>query len=490
MSLFEYLEAPPSRDLLKKALRKLAEQKEVYLTGGALRDILSGRKVKDLDLLVLGLSAEVVARELSRELSWTLVPLHEAFGVFRVACGSFAIDVSGLRPGAASLEEDLRLRDFTLNALAVSLREVLEKPPAAWSLIDPCGGFSDLSQGLIRAISEDNLREDPLRILRAYRFQAQGYGTIEGLTRKIIWKVVEELKARELLGVAPERVQSELFLILASERAGEVIVLMEDDGVLPVIFPELEEGRGIPQPDFHHLDVLGHGLETLRKLEEILNSPERYFRERGPFEGVKDSQEIRVALKLAGLFHDAGKARTFSPAGERADRITFYEHEKVGAEMFAAWAERLRWKRALIKKVQNLIRHHMRPFFLLEVWLEGRLTARAKRRLIRDCPDYPELFLLALADCLAARGPASDETHSKKLVELFWEIHQFAQEVVSKVARERLITGHDLIEIFGLKPGPIFREILAAVEEAQVEGRIRTREEALAWLKEYLKPRA
>ncbi|MBX6421992.1 CCA tRNA nucleotidyltransferase [Thermosulfurimonas sp. F29] len=469
---------------IRDFLQELAGRGEVYVTGGAVRDILRGERVGDLDLTVVDLSPLEVAEEAARRLSWALVPLHEDFGVFRVAHGGFSLDISGLRPGAVDIEEDLRLRDFTFNALAVPLPEALEKTPSEWPLLDPCLGLRDLKSGLIRAISRRNLVDDPLRILRAYRFYALGFGEIEEETRR--WLSAER---ERLLGVARERIAHELMLILKSKRAGETFSLMAEDEVFFVIFPELAEARGVPQPAFHHLDVLGHSLEALRRAEEVLEAPEKFFGTGEPFREVLKDPERVVAVKLAALFHDAGKARTFAPPGKRSDRITFYEHEKVGAEMFEAWATRLRWKRSLAKKVQTLIRHHMRPFFLLELYLEGRLTVRARRRLIRDCPDYPLLFLLALADALAARGPASEKDTPDKLVELFEDLHRFAREIVSRVERERLVTGHDLIEIFGLKPGPVFREILSALEEARMEGRVKDRAGALAWIREYLKGR-
>ncbi|QJA05441.1 CCA tRNA nucleotidyltransferase [Thermosulfurimonas marina] len=462
---------------VEKVLAEMARREEIYLTGGAVRDILLRRPVKDLDLTVLSSPPEALGQELARALSWALVPLHEELGVFRVTRGGYTLDLSGLRPGARSLEEDLRRRDFTVNALAVPLREALKSPPESWPLLDPCGGLADLRAGRLRTPARENLLEDPLRILRAYRFFAQGYGEIESETRKWLSEVAPKLSE-----VAAERVSAELLLILETPQAAETLRLMEADRVFAVLFPELEEGRGIPQPDYHHLDVLGHSLETLGELEKILESP--VLPE--PIKEALSEEGVLPAVKLAALFHDAGKSRTFAPAGVRAPRITFYEHERASAEMFQTWAERLRLPRNLVKRTLRLIRHHMRPFFLLELAEKDRLTPRAKRRLIRDVPDYPLLFLLALADALSARGPASEPDTAERLAALLEDLRRFEEEVLAPAERERLLTGHDLIAL-GLKPGPFFREILEAVEEARVEGRVRDREEALAFVQEYVR---
>jgi len=471
--LLSYLALKESLAEIQNFLQELARRGEVYVTGGAVRDILRGERVGDLDLTVVDLSPREVAEEAARRLSWALVPLHEEFGVFRVARGSFSLDISGLRPGAMNIEDDLRLRDFSFNALAVPLSKALERSPSEWPLLDPYQGLRDLKAGLIRAISRRNLIDDPLRILRAYRFYALGFGEIEAETRR--WLSAERDR---LLGVARERIIYELILILKSERTGETFLLMAEDEVLFVIFPELAEARGVPQPSFHHLDVLGHSLLALSRAEEVLRAPGKFFGDPEPFEELLSDPERRIAVKLAALFHDLGKPKTFAVR----DRITFYEHEKVGARIFLEMAERLRFKKDLAKRVAHLIRNHMWPFHLLAEKEKGRLTARAKRRLLRDVPEYPDLFVVAMADGLAARGPDKDPDEEEKLAEFFRELHEFYRETLRKVERKRLVTGRDLIEIFGLAPGPIFRKLLEAVEEAQVEGRVKTREEALEYI--------
>ncbi len=467
---------PKDRQALEKGLKELASR-EVYLTGGAVRDILRGQKVQDLDLTVLE-SPEPLAREIAQRLSWTLIPLHEEFGLWRIARGSFTVDLSGLRPGASDLWEDLRLRDFTFNALAVKLEKALYTPPENWPLIDPARGVEDLKKGIIRALSQKNLEEDPLRILRAYRFQAWRYGKIEEETRS--W--LRELKA-QLLSVAAERIEHELRLIMESSQGGKTVRLMAEDGVLDVLFPEISWARGVPQPSFHHLDVFGHLLLSLEWAERILGRPEFFWEDPRPFRELLLNPERVAAVKWAALFHDLGKPYTLV----FRERLTFYEHEKVGAELFWKRAQALRFKKRLAQRVVHLIRHHMRPFHLLEEWEEGRLTARAQRKLLRDVPDYPDLFVVAMADSLAAQGPDKDPKEFRRLARFFEHLRAFQRENLKKVEKKRLVTGRDLIEIWKLKPGPLFRVLLEAVEEAQVEGQVKTRSEALRFLDQKIK---
>jgi poly(A) polymerase len=187
-----------------------------------------------------------------------------------------------------------------------------------------------------------------------------------------------------------------------------------------------------------------------------------------------------VLLKLAALFHDVGKPQV---QGRRTDpdRYTFYYHERVGVEIFTRAALRLRFSQAETKAVTRLITLHMRPFLLLPAFREGELTPRALGRLVRAArPDLPGLFILAMADSLAGQGPQKPGDAEMVLANLADTALRFLKERIEPQERQpRLLTGHDLIKVLGLEPGPRFREILTAVEEAQWEGAIHSRQEAL-----------
>ncbi len=464
---------------IRLALLDLATKAELYLSGGSVRDLLLNRKICDIDLVVSNKSHEL-AQFLANKIQASLVVLHVEEGVVRVISPEgIIIDFSEFRGCAKDISHDLELRDFTINALAVPLKEALTTPVSSWKIIDPTGGRKDLANQTIRSISKENLEADPLRLLRAYRFFAQLGFTIDMKTRSYI----SELNTR-LLSVASERIARELQLIFETHQAGRTLYLMEEDHLLKVIFPELETARGVKQPSFHHLDVLGHSLLTLDMADQVLKEPKTFFGEGedDPFHSIIFDPERSAIVRMAALFHDIGKPITF----KIRDRITFYEHDRVGAELFWSIGKRLRFSKKFVKKVTLLIRHHMRPFHLLREFLTGRLTKRAMRRLINACPDYVSLFLVAMADSLASAGPDKNKDLESYLADLFWEIHNFYQETLSPVSSTRLVTGNDLIEIFGLEPGPIFRELLEKIEEAHVEGKIKDRKQALHYLSSLL----
>ncbi len=465
---------------LKEALIALAEEEEVYVAGGPVRDALLGRRSKDLDLVVPQEAARV-SHHLAQRLGTKLVVLDEEEGVFRLPLEEdFFLDISQFRKNATTIDEDLKARDFTINALAVELKTFLTRKAPLWPIIDPTGGLKDLEKRLIRAISRANLLDDPLRFLRAYRLAAELAFVIEADTRQQIRALAPEINK-----VARERVGFEIRLLFENP-CGLIVSLMAEDKLLFEIWPELKEAEGVAQPTFHHLDVLGHLLLSLEMADLVLENPLRYFPSptgENPFSSSLKTGEARSVIRLAALFHDVGKPHTFA----LRHRITFYEHDRMGAEIFTRIGQRLCFSKKFIKQVAILIKNHMRPFHLLREFRAGRLSKRAMRRLLKDCPDYPALFVVAMADSLASAGPDKEEGLEAELASLFWEIHRFHEETLSVQGKERLVTGRDLIELFGLEPGPIFKELLEAVEEARVEGYLKTREEALSFLAELIR---
>jgi poly(A) polymerase len=276
-------------------------------------------------------------------------------------------------------------------------------------------------------------------------------------------------------------VHQELFLLLGAPRAAPVLQEMDQVGLLTRIFPELADLRGVEQNGFHHLDVFQHTLETLGRLEEILAQPQRFFRDLAPEisrEAVKAPKP--VLWKLAALFHDAGKAKVRERRHD-PERYTFYYHERVGLEIFERVALRLRLSQAEARTVTTLIRLHMRPFLLLPVYRRAELSLRALGRLVRAArPEFVGLFTLAMADSLAGQGSLKPQDSDALLADLAEEAYHFLKERVEPQERlPKLVSGHDLVKLLGLKPGPQFRRLLGAVQEAQWEGLVQTREEAL-----------
>jgi poly(A) polymerase len=454
-----------------------ARSLKVYLVGGSVRELALGRSVQDLDMAVSAQTLEL-ARDLAARLGGTYVLLDEGERTARVVWEEDILDLAEFR--APTLIGDLKGRDFTLNAMAVALDDILGQ--SLLELIDPWSGLEDLARGWLRVVVPGNFHDDPLRLLRAYRFAATHGFQITPETTDAIRQWVPEFSR-----VAGERVHQELFSLLQAPKAVPVLEAMETVGLLAQVFPELSAMKGVEQNGYHHLDVYGHSMATAAAMEEVLAAPEAYFGDLAR-EVVRyaHTRPKAVLLKLAALFHDVGKPEV-QERRVNPDRYTFYYHEKVGMEIFGRVAARLRCSQAEIKTVTTLIQLHMRPFLLLPAFRERELSFRALGRLVRAArPEFAGLFALAMADSLAGQGPLKPADSEAVLADLAEAAYQFLKERLEpQELLPKLVNGHDLIRL-GLAPGPQFRRLLTAVEEAQWEGVVRTREGALELIQRML----
>lgn len=462
---------------------------ELYLSGGSLRDLLLGRVPHDMDLTIAQ-GAQRFAQKLAERTGGACICLDAEEDVARMVSrglgglgdlGGLVIDVAAFREGAGTIEEDLRLRDFTINALAVSLDDFVDNRQAAGAtaltLLDPCNGLADIRARRIRMTHEAAFRSDPLRMLRAYRLAATLACSVDTTTREVI--------AREhalIRRSAAERIAAELNALMLSPRAHAAIQAMRVDGLLFEVLPELAAGEGVQQPASHHLDVFGHSLEALRQVELLIAEPELGFPDCSPLmrTWLGDADNI-LFLKWAALLHDLGKPATWAQDAGRGGRITFHQHEQAGVALVQALARRLRWSTRQMERISLLIGQHMRPFHLLNVARPGELSLKACIRLVKAVgSELPGLLLLAQADALAGKGELRPEDMEGEVAGLALRLEEVQRERVLPVqSSPPLVNGRDLIDTLGLEPGPLFRTVLDAVELARMEGVIASKDEAL-----------
>jgi poly(A) polymerase len=453
---------------------------DLYLAGGVVRDLLLGQQPADIDLTVPA-EARAWAARLASLTDGALVPLGRNEDAARVVCRGVTVDFSSFREGAQTIADDLIRRDLTINALACRIDSLLAgteaERPLFLPLIDPTSGRADLCQGVIRVASPESFTSDPLRLVRVFRFAVTLGFSVEATTLNLVQRQCSLVGA-----VAPERVAHELDLIMAAPDAHATVQAMAGSGLLWTLFPELAAGIGMVQPKSHHLDVWEHNLETLGQMEHILAVPGEFY--------PASAKEIRTYLadehrlhwlKWAALFHDLGKPATHALREDKGGRITFYNHDQVGTRIFNDLALRLRWSNEARERVGRLIAGHMRPFHLANVSRTGNLTLRAAVRMIRSAGDDLEgLFLLAMADSLAGQGIERIEGMEGELAALLAHLVRVRVEHVTPVCTAPpLLTGRDLIERLRLAPGPLFKRILAAVEEARMTGEVGDIESAL-----------
>jgi poly(A) polymerase len=459
-----------------------------YLVGGYVRDGLMGRATGDIDIAVAG-EALSIARQVADVFRGKSVVLDEINKVARVVFPEeqWHVDFSAMR---GDIEQDLAHRDFTIDAMAISSNQIA----GGWSqvqLIDPFAGSRDLERGLIRAVSDSTFEEDPLRLLRALRLEAELGFTIDDATESLV-----KGHCQLIVNISGERIRDELCYILATARAARSLRRLDQLGLLFTIIPELSATKGTTQPKEHFWDVFEHSLETVAAAErllltlaqgrdEILPSTPWSSAIAGHFDQeVSAGRGRRVLLKLAALFHDMAKPMTKSI--EENGKVRFLGHGKEGAEMAASVMERLRFSSREIKMVAKMVTYHLRPGQLSNT--NDMPTHRAIYRYFRDTADVGiDTLFLSLADHLATRGPMLDPEEWQRDVQKTQYIISTWFEEQAVVLPPKLISGHDLIHRFGLSPGPQIGTILEAVREAQAAGEIETKEQALAFAEKVLR---
>jgi len=413
---------------------------QALFAGGCVRDRLRGKPPEDYDIATDALPGEVCA------LFPKTFAVGAAFGVvivvdrgrhFEVA--TFRRDgpyLDGRRPSRvdfADAMEDARRRDFTINALFYD--------PEEDAVIDFVGGRQDLRDGLLRCVGDPRARfaEDHLRLLRAVRFAARFDFSIHPETEAAIRE-----RGADILKTSPERIREELIKMFTGGYACASLRLLDENGLLKHVLPEIDAMKGVEQPEAFHPegDVFVHTLLLMEHLE-------------GP---------CPPTLAFGALLHDVGKpaTQTFE------DRIRFNGHDKVGAEMARHICRRLRFSNGETDRIAWHVEQHMRLAAL------PQMKESKRKRFVRE-EGFHELLEIGRLDCLASHG---------SLETIDWIADYIANLPPDSMRPPHLLTGNDLIAM-GFTPGPLFTKILREVEDAQLEGGIATEDEAREWVRRY-----
>lgn len=442
------------KDLATSIVQTLRQRGfQAYLVGGCVRDLLLGRQPKDYDVAtnatpdqVMSIFPETYA--VGAQFGVVLVP-DESRGPDSEGEGSsksHAVEVATFRSDigysdgrhpdevrfSRSPREDVARRDFTINGMLLD--------PISGEVLDYVGGREDLAAGIIRTIgdAEDRFSEDKLRMLRAVRFAARFGYTIEPATFAAMQKLADQIQM-----VSRERVRDELTRMLTEGQARRAFLLLDESGLLRQVLPEISRMHGVEQPpEFHpEGDVFVHTLLLLENLP----------------------QPCPATLAWGALLHDVGKPATFRVA---PDRIRFDNHVEVGVKIAEEICRRLRFSNDETTQILALVDNHMRFGDAL------RMKESTLKKFIR-MPGFEEHMALHRADCLA----------SHRNLSTYEFIQQKREEIPpEKMRPSPLVTGDDLIAA-GHVPGPRFREILTAVEDAQLEGRLPSRDAALEFVR-------
>jgi len=454
---------------------------QAYVVGGFVRDQQLGRDTADIDIAVSD-AAPRLARKIADAICGKYVLLDETNQIARVVAqdshGNLYLDFSQI---SNNIQTDLARRDFTVNAMAIKLADLLS---GSINIIDPFCGLSDLKSKLIRSVNDNAFQEDGARLLRAIRLAKEMGFEIEPRTEKLIAK-----DAKFLEHVPGERIREELLRIFSLAKSSDTLCHMDRLGLLGRIIPELNAMKGVKQPKEHYWNVFDHSIETVATAAFLLREDSWKYAsadllKRTPWsvdikmhfdEEISSGSNRRILLKLGSLLHDIAKPTTKTI--DETGRMRFLGHGKLGALMIAPILERLRFSNREIKLVQNLVYHHLRP---AQMSNEGLPTNRAIFRYFRDTEGAGiDILFLALADYLATSGQnlnIGEWNQHNEMINFILSEHSRQEAEVIPV---KLIDGHDIMCTLGISPGPIVGEILAEVREAQIAGNLKTREEAI-----------
>ncbi len=437
-----------------------------YFAGGCVRDLLLGVEAKDFDVATSATPEQVMVAFVRTEAvgaHFGVVLVIEEVGGERVATevATFRHDgayTDGRRPDAVRFSsdprEDVLRRDFTINGLLLDARAYDEGDKLESCVLDYVGGRGDLKARVVRAIGEPECRftEDKLRMLRAVRFAARLEFAIEPRTMHAMQGLAAEIGV-----VSAERVREELTKILTEGGARRGLELLDESGLLAQVLPEVKRMQGVEQPPQYHPegDVWVHTLMLLDQLDDN--------------QRAAGSAEASATLAWGMLLHDVGKPATFTPPdpAKPGDRIRFNGHVDVGVAISREILNRLRFSNEECEQILALVKHHMQFGDVMQ------MKQSTLKRFLR-LPKFEEHLALHRADCMSSHGMMGMYAFAKQHYEELGE-----EEIRPKL----LLTGADLIAA-GYRPGPAFKGMLEVAEDAQLEGAVTTREEALRLVEE------
>lgn len=441
----------------------------VYIVGGTVRDLLAGRSPADIDLVVAG-DISRTAGQIAEKTGGRVVHLgKKGFDVLRVASPAGIIDITPL--AHPSIEADLMQRDFTINAMAYDVK--------AQRVVDCTGGMTDMQKKRIRMVSPSAFENDPARLVRAYRMAAMLHFSISPETRDTIGSHRHLVRT-----VAGERVWSELVKIFDTADSAPILTSMADSGMLTAIFPELEPAIGCTQNCHHQFDVFDHSLRAYGKIEALLAGFGDRFPDLSAIAEQEDLPGHAAMLKYGALLHDVGKPATRKV--DRHGRVRFPGHAGKSADITAPISRRLRLSNKQRDISDAIIRHHIRPLFLFLSSENNSLGRTGTVRFFNRCGSLTlPIVVHAMADIMAKnRVPKDRDRNFLSFCDRL--ASQYTEYKNRQAAVPPLISGRDLISVFGLSPSPRFKWILKQVDERRLSGELATRDQALKWIGTHL----
>ncbi|MCI1273925.1 MAG: HD domain-containing protein [Clostridiaceae bacterium] len=455
-------------DKILSEISKLATG-EVYVVGGTVRDWFLGKDTFDRDIIVINDSAKEFALKVKETLGGTFVPLDEVNNIYRVVLPDKMNYIDITNAVENSLERDILRRDLTINSIAVNLKTC--------EVVDITGGITDIKNGVLHCISEENFIDDPLRLLRVFRFQALFGFEIERDTFNYICE-----HSKLISKPAKERVNYELLKMFSGDFCVKALKHMNKSWMLEEIFPFVKELKQVPPNSHHHLDLFHHSLEVVNQIQNIYEKSDKYVQTH--LDTVEFGGFSRLTyLKLAGFMHDIGKFSTWTIEPETG-RHRFIKHDDVGAKMSISILKKLKFSKKQIEYISKMIKYHIYPSSVMQ---SPEITDKIMMRYVRKMnTDVIDNIVIAKADRLSARGPViTDEIVEKNISSLNKLLNFYNDNKDLLKPLPVLIDGNEIMSILNINPSKMLGKILDELHEKQLNGEILDKEHAILFVKNY-----
>lgn len=455
---------------LDDVISKIAENfdNEIYLVGGTVRDYYMGLESVDRDIIVMDEDAREFALKLADLFNATFVPLDEENKIYRLVLPDKINYIDVTNPVGDSIEKDLMRRDLTINAIAVNIR--------TGDVIDISGGVTDIKNKCINYVNEHNFIDDPLRLLRVYRFQALYGFQLAPETINAVCKYVDLIHKP-----AVERINYEILKLFSGKYAHQALENMNKTWLLEEIFPFVNELKQVPPNSHHHLDLFHHSIETVKQVQLLYeNAPDvvKEHLDRIDFGGFS-----RLAhLKLAAFMHDIGKFSTWTI---EEGKHRFIKHDDVGAKMSIKILKKLHFSNKQIDYISSMIKYHIYPSHVMN---SPQITEKIMMRYVRKMDKNSiDAIILAQADRLSARGPEiTDEIVECNITSLNMLLKFYLEARETLKPLPKLLDGNEVMKILNIKPSRRLGEIMDALHEAQISGDVVTKDHAIEFVKNYM----
>jgi putative nucleotidyltransferase with HDIG domain len=448
-------------------LEILPENAHAYIVGGYLRDFVLNIKTYDIDYVIIGVDIIEFGKTFANKVQGHFVLLDEKNEIIRVVLSDKIHYVDFAKCIGNTIEEDLSRRDFSINAMAYDIKN--------HKLIDIYKSLDDIKNKTVRIFDAQNILDDPLRILRAYRFASKYDFEIEENSQKILnknYKLINQNK------IAKERIQIEFLKLLEGKNSAKTIEKMKNNEFLYEIFSELKLQENIPPNSHHHLQLIDHSIETVNQLEKLICEEPEWVKNHINQDFIPGISRLAF-LKLATLLHDLGKPETWEIEPE-SGRHRFIKHDEIGAKMAQKMLKKLKYSNNQIKYITKLIKNHIYPSHLLQSNASEKAVFRMFRRLQEETVDT---ILLAKADRLSAKGEEITATIVKKNMQGLCELMEKYKTVKETLKPlEKLLSGDEIMGILNIKADKNLGNIIKELKEAQLSGDVITRDDAIKFV--------